>query len=352
MGSKGGGRPPPPDPGETAKAEARFNRLDTFSPAGGGVRHGYTDPDSGEFVLGPPPDGAQSAQTYIETPHEREIREMTAPAAVGFVDRMIDENVTHMPGPAEIPERGDIARQIFERNARMMRPDIERSSDRLMTNLQARGIPVGSEGFDDAYGEQVRQTQDTLQRMAMDADIAGGQEQSRQYGLLQNRRANALSEINALVSGQYVPPSSMPSGQAQGVNYGQMVQNEYQARLSDYNQRQQQRSSALGALGNVAGAAIMKSTREAKEIAEPVDQSVAADALARLTVYDWSYTPDGAPQGEQPGRRHIGPMAEDFHAATGLGDGREISVIDMLGLLTAALQDAQARIKHLEEVAT
>lgn len=351
MGKGGGSPPPPPDPDETAKAEAQYNRLDTYSPGGAGVRHGYTDPQTGEFVQGPPQENAQSAQTYVETPYERTIREMTGPASVGFVARMLDENVRQMPGPAEIPERDDIAQTIFERNARMMRPDIEQSADRLMTNLQARGMPVGSEGFDDAYGEQVRQTQDTLQRMAMDADIAGGQEQSRQYGLSQNRRSNALSEISALVNGQYVPPSNVPSGQAQSVNYSQMVQNQYQAQLANYNQQQQQKAASMGAIGNLAGAALMKSTREAKHVAAPVDPGFAADALARLTVYNWTYTEDGAPPGERPPRPHIGPMAEDFCAATGLGDGREISIIDAVGLLTSALQDAQARIRRLEGVA-
>lgn len=342
---KGGSPPPPPDAQETAQAENQYNRLDTYGPGGSGVRYGYTDPESGEFVQGVPQDDARAAQTYIESPHERAIRQTIGPASVQFLDRMVQDNLQNMPDPAEIPERGDIAQTIFERNARMMRPDIERSSDRLMNNLQARGIPLGSEAFDDAYGEQVRQTQDTMQRMAMDADIAAGQEQSRQYGLSQNRRANALSEISALVSGQYTPPSSAPGGQARPVNYGQMVQNQYQGQLANYNQQQQQRSATMGAIGNLGAAALMKSSREAKDVGNPVDLDFAAEALARLTVYNWRYTEDVAPH---EGRPHIGTMAEDFTAATGLGDGREISIIDAVGLLMAALQDAQARIKRLE----
>ena len=66
--------PPPPDPYKTASAEAQFNRLNTYSPSGSGVRYGYTDA-SGNFVQGLAPEGSQSAVKQIERPWEASIRE-------------------------------------------------------------------------------------------------------------------------------------------------------------------------------------------------------------------------------------------------------------------------------------
>ncbi len=49
----------------------------------------------------------------------------------------------------------------------------------------------------------------------------------------------------------------------------------------------------------------------------------------------------------EPGdRRHIGPMAQDFHAAFGLGDNdKVISTTDMNGVAIAAIQGLNQKIQ-------
>ena len=60
------------------------------------------------------------------------------------------------------------------------------------------------------------------------------------------------------------------------------------------------------------------------------------DVLKRvidLPVTQWRY------QAEVSGARHVGPMAEDFHAAFGLGDSNKtINVIDASGVALVAIQ--------------
>lgn len=100
------------------------------------------------------------------------------------------------PAPvATVKDRSDVARDLYNRSFSLMAPGIEKANTRLLTTLQARGIPIGGEAFNEAYGAQTREVGDTLSRLSMDANIAAGQEQSRQYGLDAAARAASLGEI-------------------------------------------------------------------------------------------------------------------------------------------------------------
>jgi hypothetical protein len=291
----------------------------------------------------------QSAVSTLESPWEKQIREMLQPASTNLANSMIDTNITNMPDQARVGDRGDIAETIFNRNFSMMAPSIQKSNSSLIKNLQARGLPVGGEAFNDAYGEQQKQTQDTISRMAMDADIASGQEQSRLYGLEANQRGTALSEIAAVMGGGYNPPSAVPSGNAAGVNYSSMVGQNYQNEMNQYNQNQQQKMGVASTIGSAAGM-LMKCTREAKDVRGAADNEMAAEIMSHIPIALWSYKDGEAPDGDGGGK-HIGPMAEDFHLMTGLGDSKTINVIDYVGVLASALQSALHRIEVLESQA-
>lgn len=346
MGKKGGSAPAAPDAYKTASAEAQFNRVNTYSPSGSGTRYGYTNAQ-GNFVAGTPPEGSQAAVKSIESPWERQIREALQPASVDLTNRIITDNVTNMPGAARVQDRGTVANDIFDRNFSLMAPAMEKTQSRLLTNLQSRGIPIGSEAFNDAYGSQVRETQDTVSRLAQDANISAGQEQSRLFGLDSAARQNSLSEIVAAMGGGYNPPNATPNGAAPGVNYGGLVGQQYQADTARYNQQQQQGAATAGTIGSLAGAMMMKCTMDAKTIEGFADTEVLASAVMQMPVAVWRYKPEDAPEGFGV-EKHVGPMAEHFHALTGMGDGKTISVIDMLGVLSGALQNALRRIEVLE----
>lgn len=343
---KGSKQPTQPDAYETAAAEAQFNRLDTYSPAGGGTVNGYTD-TNGNFVQGVAPKGSQSAVKTIESPWEKALRELLQPASQALTGRIIDDNITNMPDAARVGDRGTVAQSMFDRNLSMMMPTIDKTNSRLIENLQARGIPVGSVAFNDAYGEQTRQTQDTISRLAQDSDINAGNEQSRQFGLDASARAGAISELVAAMGGGYNPPNNAPSGAASGVNYSGLVGDQYKNQMAQYNTQQQQSASTASTIGSIAGSMLMKCTRTAKNVGAPVSLSDVSQALIGLPIHSWSYRPESAPEGHGA-EIHIGPMAEDFHAATGLGGSQTISVIDAVGVLMAALKDALLRIEVLE----
>jgi endosialidase-like protein len=94
-----------------------------------------------------------------------------------------------------------------------------------------------------------------------------------------------------------------------------------------------------GANGNAAylttgGAWTNASDRNVKEGISPVDGGQVLAKVVALPVSQWSY------KGEDPAHRHIGPMAQDFHAAFGLGDDdRHISTIDPAGVALVSIQE-------------
>ena len=77
------------------------------------------------------------------------------------------------------------------------------------------------------------------------------------------------------------------------------------------------------------------SDRTLKERFQPVDTGAALAAVARLPIERWSYKGEAV--------RHLGPMAQDFAAAFGLGaDDRHIFPLDAAGVALAAIQGLHA----------
>ncbi len=91
------------------------------------------------------------------------------------------------------------------------------------------------------------------------------------------------------------------------------------------------------------------SDRNTKERIEPVNPQSVLERLARLRIAEWSYI--GYDQ------RHIGPMAQDFHAQFPLnGDDKSLNDADLHGVALAAIQglnqkleEKDAEIQQLEQ---
>ena len=85
----------------------------------------------------------------------------------------------------------------------------------------------------------------------------------------------------------------------------------------------------------LADASSVTSDRNVKERFEAVDPQVILAAVATLPIERWSYKREPV--------RHLGPMAQDFTAAFGLGaDDRHIFPLDAAGVALAAIQELQA----------
>ncbi|GAB4322453.1 MAG: tail fiber domain-containing protein [Candidatus Zixiibacteriota bacterium] len=77
----------------------------------------------------------------------------------------------------------------------------------------------------------------------------------------------------------------------------------------------------------------------------PVDTDAILAALNRLSITSWSYV------SQDSSVRHIGPMAQEFYRAFGLGKSeRHITVIDADGVALAAIQALSRRVEELERL--
>ncbi len=109
----------------------------------------------------------------------------------------------------------------------------------------------------------------------------------------------------------------------------------------------------LHVAGNIRadGYVIEYSDVNAKENFAAVDSASVLDKIAELPILSWNY------KAEDDSVRHIGPMAQDFFAAFGLGaDNRHIAALDTNGISLAAIQELikinkaqQAQIDALEK---
>ena len=75
----------------------------------------------------------------------------------------------------------------------------------------------------------------------------------------------------------------------------------------------------------------------------PVDGQEILETLAALPISTWNYKKDPS------STRHLGPMAQDFAAAFGLGDSdTTINMVDANGVVMVAIQALYRRVKVLE----
>jgi len=82
------------------------------------------------------------------------------------------------------------------------------------------------------------------------------------------------------------------------------------------------------------------SDRNAKEDFEPVNPLEVLNKVVALPVTTWRY------KSQEPDVRHIGPVAQDFHAAFGVGESDTgITTVDADGVALAAIQGLNAKVE-------
>jgi hypothetical protein len=88
-----------------------------------------------------------------------------------------------------------------------------------------------------------------------------------------------------------------------------------------------------------ANGVLLTSDRNVKESFTEVDAQAVLEKVAAMPVSEWQFK-------TAPGERHLGPMAQDFHAAFGLGtDDKHIAVIDEGGVALAAIQGLNQKLE-------
>jgi hypothetical protein len=115
----------------------------------------------------------------------------------------------------------------------------------------------------------------------------------------------------------------------------------------------------LGALGTIgtggaaapvvaagAGAARSFCSKELKVEIDGVDSARMLDQIGLLPIHIWKYRPEV--ETDYTGE-HIGPYAEDMQRLFGVGDGKTIFLMDMLGIAVSGIQALTSRVQELEK---
>jgi len=90
----------------------------------------------------------------------------------------------------------------------------------------------------------------------------------------------------------------------------------------------------------VNGTFVSASDRNQKENFQPVNPREVLEKVATLPLSQWNYKAD-------PTSRHVGPMAQDFHAAFGVGfDDKHIATVDADGVALAAIQGLNLKLEE------
>jgi hypothetical protein len=98
---------------------------------------------------------------------------------------------------------------------------------------------------------------------------------------------------------------------------------------------------ASGAHVTAGGTWSNGSDRNSKENFASLDRRILLEKLATLPIASWNY------RAEDKSIRHIGPTAQDFRAAFGLGgDERAISTVDADGVALAAIQELYRMVRE------
>ena len=98
--------------------------------------------------------------------------------------------------------------------------------------------------------------------------------------------------------------------------------------------------TSTGAYLNQAGQWVNASDKNMKENLVAVDGQEILDKLAGLSLSTWTHK-------NNPAVRHIGPMAQDFYVAFGMGgDDKAISTVDADGVALAAIQGLYQLVKQ------
>ena len=90
--------------------------------------------------------------------------------------------------------RSNIEQTLFNRQLGLLQPEFNRQSQDLQQNLADRGIPITSQGYNDAIGRLQTQQGEERQRLAQQATLAAGQESDRIVNQNRDIRAQQFGE--------------------------------------------------------------------------------------------------------------------------------------------------------------
>lgn len=292
--------PSAPDPYATAAAQsgankeaiqesAKVNAIDQFGPSGSST---YKRDENGVPVSQTVSLSPENQQFYNTSSQVRNKLADTANAFTNF----LPTTAFAMPDSMQSDR---VADTLYQRKLGMVQPQLDQADKDLKLQLSDRGIPIGSEVYNDEMARLSQARGNTLASIAQDATLAGGQEQDRQLQDALTLRALPFNELSAFLQGAPAMSSpqfqNTPAYQTQAPDIAGLINSNYTNQLNQYNQQQSSLANGLFGLG---AAAIGLSDRRAKTNIHEIGETHDGQPL-----YSYRYKGSAEPR--------IGMMAQD-----------------------------------------
>jgi len=303
----------------------------------------------------------QQLQTDLFTPEEQRQQLLDQQGRIDSFNSAQDELLGMQldalrQGPGATDEQRELINAATEAQIARGTSDIEEFGRRQMDVITgelapSRGLrPSDSPIQDRAFslgGELSRQQGNLV------SDLRGQQAQAElNFPLTANASQGALSQFQqqlAASAGNFQSQLQQQAfanrlnlfGQAGQLGLGLVGASSPQAQLQETFRPQlgtKTKGSATTKSGGISSRSLKHNKRE-------IDEADMLDALMTLPVERWQYI--GVEYGQKGD--HIGPYAEDFQQAFGVGDGMTINYMDAIGVLMATVKALTDRVKELEE---
>lgn len=254
---------------KTAQFEAGLNRPNETNPFGSRV---WSQDAKGNWTttqsLSPEMQQRLQQEQGIAGSLEGGAQSISGRAANAFSQPFDVSSLPALPGAQDDATRQRVEGAIYSR----LNPQFDRQEDQLRTRLSNQGVMQGSE----AWNNEMNSLNQAKNDARMQAVLAGGQEQSRQFDLESQARQNAISdqqnlrsmpitELNALRGSAGLDMSQfMPGYQGYNNNIGTQSPPIYQAgadqannAINAWNVKKQQNQQNTAATGSMAMMAAM-----------------------------------------------------------------------------------------------
>jgi hypothetical protein len=279
-------------------------------------------------------------------------------AAGNIINRLPGENVT-------AGDTSAIAQTSYDQAMSKMQPQIKAQETTLSQSLQDRGIPVGSDIYNNEMNRQGQSVNDLMSSAARQAQLDAGTEQSRQVTMNTALQLTPYQELSALNAGQYsaqnpnvaATSATYTAPAAQTWNQFQPATTNATQAYSSYDQANAANNASimngLFGLGKAAvpflakaATPLLASDENYKTNRKTADGEHTLLMIREMPVDSYNYTQEAQQEHGVPPHR-VGPMAQDWQEAfPESSDGHMIDMGGMLGRLTAAVKALEARTAH------
>lgn len=262
---KGSG-PKPPDPYQTAKTQYEFNTKAMQDTLKANAMNRYGPYGSTTFIRDA--SGMPVGQEISLSPNQQALlgaRESNALGLQGAAANMLDYLPTDAPikfNPTSVPTGAEVGQAAFDYQKGLLQPGFDRARRDLTTELTNRGIPVGSEAWNNAMNQLDESQGAQMTNAANQAYVTGTQAQNQfwnqavqGHGVSLADREQPFRELSSYLAAapQFQLPGfvDQPQANVQAPDYTNAAYQSYQAQAQAAQNKNNSLMSGLMGIGKM-----------------------------------------------------------------------------------------------------